>query len=54
MIKARYLTLSLTRMATAMVAVAGLSFAPASQAQIRFEITGVGAPWTICISPGRR
>ena len=55
MIKARYLTLSLTRMATAMVAVAGLSFAPASQAQIRFEITGVGAsqiPVAITAFPG--
>ena len=55
MIKARYLTLSLTRMATAMVAVAGLSFAPASQAQIRFEITGVGAsqiPVAIAAFPG--
>lgn len=38
MIKARYLT----SLAATAAAVAGLSFAPASQAQIRFEITGVG------------
>ena len=38
MIKARYLTLSLTRMATAMVAVAGLSFAPGVATATDIEI----------------